>query len=489
MVETTAKSSRIWRWTNRGVALVAAIWLAHWAYVRLTTPAMTFEQAYARFGPFHTRDLVNDATDAVIEIIAALPVPPAFDETAPEGMHWEGDGVDHASLDLTDMLHGGWTPTDRPYLHACLRYVTAPEVEAAVARLHALRGRPLRVWVPSPLETDGIRASGLRALAKLHVGRARYFLEETGDAERAGEELETTLWLARETMPGSLLHALVGIAIEQLVLSELMHMLQSHRLPEATLMAMRNAVDEQPNTCALWRPMMHNERILVQCAVAQRFADTPDGNGWLILSEPARMTGAGRSRLWDLLTVFHNRFEFVNRKIVDLHESMARVGAMPYPEAHASLMDLPKNGPLFTALDGDPLRDFGSANALKFYPRRTLEIVTESSAMREAAITVIAIEHFYQRYGVYPEDLSRLVPAYVPAVPADPFCNGELHYTSAHDAYRLWSCGEDGINHQGVPRISEQGEYRREHDLLFTEPRSRSFWESELVPDPADVES
>ncbi len=52
--------------------------------------------------------------------------------------------------------------------------------------------------------------------------------------------------------------------------------------------------------------------------------------------------------------------------------------------------------------------------------------------------------------GALPKSLEELVPAYLEAVPADPFSEGRLIYRPAFDSYLLYSVGSDGVDDGGL---------------------------------------
>jgi hypothetical protein len=56
---------------------------------------------------------------------------------------------------------------------------------------------------------------------------------------------------------------------------------------------------------------------------------------------------------------------------------------------------------------------------------------------------VVAAERWRLAQGAYPADLASLVPAYLEAVPVDPFSGAPLHYRAADDEIVVWSVGDD----------------------------------------------
>ena len=64
----------------------------------------------------------------------------------------------------------------------------------------------------------------------------------------------------------------------------------------------------------------------------------------------------------------------------------------------------------------------------------------------------LALRAYRLEKGVYPPNLNALVPAYLSAVPADPFGGGEaMRYKISGKTYVLWSIGPDGKDDGAVP--------------------------------------
>jgi hypothetical protein len=74
-----------------------------------------------------------------------------------------------------------------------------------------------------------------------------------------------------------------------------------------------------------------------------------------------------------------------------------------------------------------------------------------SHAVSRLAEAACALEAHFADHQSYPESLAALVPAYLPAVPAD--LDGKpIRYAQdpATGRYRLWSIGSDGIDDGGT---------------------------------------
>ena len=63
---------------------------------------------------------------------------------------------------------------------------------------------------------------------------------------------------------------------------------------------------------------------------------------------------------------------------------------------------------------------------------------------------MLALAEYRIREGNYPEQLSDLMPRFLPSVPEDLFAAKPLHYDTDGAAYRLYSIGRNGRDDGGV---------------------------------------
>jgi hypothetical protein len=80
---------------------------------------------------------------------------------------------------------------------------------------------------------------------------------------------------------------------------------------------------------------------------------------------------------------------------------------------------------------------------------------------RVTELRILIIELSLRAYqldqGRRPARLSDLVPEYLPAVPQDPFSDGDMKYRLAGDSYELYSIGPDGIDDGGKRAVVQNG--------------------------------
>lgn len=73
----------------------------------------------------------------------------------------------------------------------------------------------------------------------------------------------------------------------------------------------------------------------------------------------------------------------------------------------------------------------------------TLTVNASGTACRDLSLVAIAVERYRRDQGHLPEDLRRLVPDYLRAVPIDPFDGQSLRYIPGSDRYTLYSIGRN----------------------------------------------
>jgi hypothetical protein len=94
----------------------------------------------------------------------------------------------------------------------------------------------------------------------------------------------------------------------------------------------------------------------------------------------------------------------------------------------------------------------------------------QSVAVSRMAATVLAIRLYELDHGRRPDQLSELVPAYLPSLPTDPFAAGDqaLRYLPGADVPVVYSVWLDGIDHRGREAFKANAGLDRERsDLRF----------------------
>ncbi|MCK4850026.1 MAG: hypothetical protein KAT11_01685 [Phycisphaerae bacterium] len=94
---------------------------------------------------------------------------------------------------------------------------------------------------------------------------------------------------------------------------------------------------------------------------------------------------------------------------------------------------------------------------------RTVQIDIVNIARLRTCLAAVAAQRYRLTYGKLPERLSQLVPAYLDAVPEDPFDGQPLRYKKLAEGYVVYSIGHDGKD-DGGKEVDKQGE----PDVTFT---------------------
>jgi len=102
---------------------------------------------------------------------------------------------------------------------------------------------------------------------------------------------------------------------------------------------------------------------------------------------------------------------------------------------------------------------------------RAMVKAAQCDAMIRDAQTAIAVEHYRLANGTLPKQLSDLVPAFLPAVPADPFDGKLLRYKTLAKGYIVYSVGEDREDNGGVEKNARGVSYAPGTDITFTVER------------------
>lgn len=94
-------------------------------------------------------------------------------------------------------------------------------------------------------------------------------------------------------------------------------------------------------------------------------------------------------------------------------------------------------------------------------------------AQLRAATTAMAVERYRLGHGVLPDRLDALVPAFLDAVPQDPFDGQPLRYKKLATGYVIYSVNDDGHDDGGRqrPPREERSDPPADYDITFTVER------------------
>jgi hypothetical protein len=274
-----------------------------------------------------------------------------------------------------------------------------------------------------------------RVMARLNAARAHVALEE-GRTDEALDALEVVFALARvEASQPFLIDSLVGVAIQFIALERTRALLATH--PDtATLDKLSQIMDRQamPRDFAA---MLEGERLVTLNTAGWVFMDKSQVRWGRFGRTPLLDWSGGNPRPGRLGTWSQTR-DAINAQYA---RAMARLALPPHQRTEPA-PELPTN-----------LRVVDILMPALTKAEQSFNIVTvEDLGVR----TMIALEKHRAAHAHYPATLDALVPAFLRALPIDPWSGKPLGYRRLPDGetvggfgYVLYSVGGDGIDHAG----------------------------------------
>jgi len=288
-----------------------------------------------------------------------------------------------------------------------------------------------------------------RKWAKWLTAHSRWSRVHNEDMDTAIEDWMTTLRLARQMRRQHLMITyLVEAAIVQLVAQEIVLAARetTFPVPSIELTSEIDALMAMPTTP---KDIVEGERLYTHYQIDSLFVK--DGGDWLDISAFVQSSWSGRSasRIWNLASpLFHGRDE-VTQKVEVLFQEIGKQctdGATCY-----RILNGPdRSFPGITVLDGfetfyDSSDDFMSIGRFSRY----LNIYYSRLTGMEGMLTVVALEDFKHKTGLYPEALNELLPDYLSRMPIDYTDRQHLRYQLTAEGYLLYSIGPDGRDNGG----------------------------------------
>jgi len=274
----------------------------------------------------------------------------------------------------------------------------------------------------------------------MHAGRRLLRLEtlshcENQDSDKALKSIRANFALAEFIGAPLLIHRLVHNSVLSRTYKSIDRILNRMQL-----------TDEQLLSLSAWIKESRSDDGYIKALVGERCI------GLSAFQGPAGQTteqmGAGGGKAPILMLGFW--------KMLGLHYRDA-VGYIGLMQEYIDAMELPSDERLlvFDSIQEDV--DSGKRGGLLtrlLWPAlaRTLDIDTRCTAEALAAQTTIAVERYRLAEGRLPESLENLVPAYMEAVPKDPFDGRRLRYFSREKGFVVYSVGDDLTDNGGAER-------------------------------------
>ncbi|MGA2605032.1 MAG: hypothetical protein ABSG14_12460 [Verrucomicrobiia bacterium] len=316
-----------------------------------------------------------------------------------------------------------------------------------------------------PIDLTKGLATRLGPLNSLRQAERLLYLEAILNLERqqpqqAVDSVITSLGVSRSLKQEQMLIAyLVQVACQGIGLDCLQRVLNRMPLTDEQLGELAEAIEELENDQALTRAFV-GERCLgldgIQGLRTGRIPLEEIFNPWE--PEPSWIRP-----LWPLCKAT-GLVELDEKRYLDIMEQLVKATQLPLPESidasHAvneEVEHLPRWRVLSRLLLGSLSTSVNKAGGC-------------AAKVRDAQ-TAIAVERYRAANGKLPDELSDLIPTFLPAVPVDPFDGMPLRYKKLAKGYVVYSVGEDREDNGGAETNSNGCSYGPGTDITFTVER------------------
>jgi hypothetical protein len=329
----------------------------------------------------------------------------------------------------------------------------------------ALAGRCPNAVHPRPALDEGVLFfSNMPELAQLRtLGRARVASMELAIADGAHDDavqaFDQVLVIARAcSHQPTLIEQLVGWSVAMLALERLRYGLDEHPMDAPTLRRFRERLGDRT---PLGHPALglEGQRLAFKDVIQRSYSDNGRGNGRLIPTAAGEFVDlaaadapvpakANSPRIINLLGFAMASRQAVTEKADAYYDEMVRRSRLTYGRRHAKGADPNVNvdhlGPRYFLLK-------------MFVPSSShfVDRVDIVRCMIDGTVLQLAVEGYRVERGQLPPSLEALVPAWIDAVPGDPFSESSFVYrlvpgSEPGGGYLLYSVGADGRDDDGI---------------------------------------
>ncbi len=482
------------RWLKPIIALIIiaafATWFIPWANRRMNTMPLPLDEAYAKYIPASEQEYDEETSKKLIDTCSYLDPQPTINVKQPAGMKWEKD-LTGKSIHINDVNRGKWLPESRPHLKTCIQYLESQPLAGKLNELRKLHGNTWQWSFPcNPIFTSPYaELSPIYRLATTLTARARYQCAHLNNPAAAWEDLQTGLWLSETIGNNRFGSYLMSTGIQRSTFAEIIHLTREGRFDNNILLEINQAICDLPLLTSQWQTALNVEKNTVHAVLASCYANTGDGDGWLILSEgPVGYathfyqawgpTFAHRSRLWNLTTVCHKTHKQVERAVTSFFDTIADAVEASYDQGSAQLKPTKE----ITLLDGryGPAQIILDQRYSQYYPS-----LYKSIASKRAARITLALHYYHSKHNAFPNTLPDEIRGWPGALPLDPFSGKPFKYRCEDgQKYDLWSVGTNLIDDNSTPQYDAFGNrlLNDEGDIAYSLGRKEPFHDTEPVP-------
>ena len=309
----------------------------------------------------------------------------------------------------------------------------------ALALLHEAADKPAAQY---PIDLGKGWDGAIPNLLKIRTSAVLLQLEallaaEDGDTARPVEAVRAGLAVGNALSDAPLLiMQMIRFACYGITCSGLRRMLEVARFSDDELAQMQSALRAADDEEALTRALI-GERVMtlvafdhpVQMAPGIRQADEWFPGGSAVASGLLRMASTASG---------------LREKYLSLMGQVIDASRNPSPDALSRIKQIGERA----NSDHSWLPMFSVNQIAPNFYRAEVQLAHNSAVVRSAG-TTLAVERWRLANGRMPESIGQLVPAFLPAVPLDPYNGQPLRYKPGEDGYQVYSVGEDLIDNGG----------------------------------------
>ncbi len=292
---------------------------------------------------------------------------------------------------------------------------------------------------------------GLREFARLGLVEGLR-LESNGDVDEAWAVYRAMFRSSRHSgLHGGLIERLVGIAMYSKTIRSMTRW-SAH--PQVTAGQLERAIDELSSDYKL--TASPSVSLKAEYLMQLNMSTTPELQAELLREAgiPPMLTGIGLYAIGEpelsrrvTRQVFANWLENIDKP---RHARPSRRGGVLDLFEQDPAVRLPPN-----RLTADEIqRVFPRSVIAKFLLPAFSQFdvaVSREEARQAALITVLRVQLYYRKHGMFPKDLDTLIDDHKSALPTDPLgkAGQRLHYRRDEDGAIVWSVGENGVDDGG----------------------------------------
>jgi hypothetical protein len=305
---------------------------------------------------------------------------------------------------------------------------------------------------------DMVKLICWRAKLKASEGKIEEGFDDLLKCYKAGEHLKGTR---------TLIHQLVGIAMQGLAVNNSRVILNNADVDTGTLKAFQEKFEDMEAT-GTYVTNYETERFFFSDFIQRTYTDNGRGGGRMI-PRGGMLFGLLEDYIWDDLG-FGNVGNYAPSLGISLVSANRREMTAEFEKVFQTAEKWAKMTPWQLQNSGEDLHmEFEKWSKIKqvrcwpvttFTPalQKVSEISYRSRAEVEALIATIAILRYEKEKGGYPEALAKLVEAgYLRKVPMDPYSDKSLGYKSKDDGFILYSFGVNFADDGGKVVIDDRG--------------------------------